>query len=84
MDTRIFLTRGGAQWSGRVESAEKESHEGGKTDTNHGFIKGRGRRVARETKKAEEGEQWRVVWRGGNERINAGEQRRGEGKNRDG
>ena len=32
-----------------------EIHEGGKTDTKLGFMKGSGRGLARETKKAEEG-----------------------------
>ena len=31
--------RGGAQWRGGW--AEKQIHEGGKTDTKHGFIKGK-------------------------------------------
>ena len=56
--------------------AEKESHEGGETDTKHGFIKGSG--GGWPGKKAEKGEQWRVVWPRGKERIKPGEQRRGE------
>ena len=65
--------------------AEKECHEGGKTDTKHGFIKGSGRGVARETKTGQRKESSGGWCReGGMKESNAGEQRRGEGKNGEG
>ena len=64
--------------------AEKESHEGGKADTKHGFIKGSGRVWQGKQKRQRKESSGGRCGERGNERINAGEQRRGEGKNRDG